>query len=235
MSACPRLTIDLDAVAEATRRLAAGLRGHGLSLTAVTKCVDGEPRLGRAMMEAGAAGLADSRLPALERLAAAGLGPLTLIRTPQRHELATAARVASRVMLADASTARGLGESAPGHSVQVLLTVDLGDRREGVQPDAAPALAAEIADVPGIALAGISVNFACLSGQMPSQALFRQAEDVLAACAGSCSAEPVLSLGGTCVVQHLEGYRPRFATEVRAGGGPVYGYDFVSAAPLAGV
>jgi ornithine racemase len=235
MAAGPRLTVDLDAVAEATRRLAAGLLGRGLSLLAVTKCVDGEPQVGRVMLEAGAAGLADSRLPALEQLMAAGLGPRTLIRAPQRHELETAAHVADRVLLADAGTARGLGEHAAGAPVRVLLTVDLGDRREGVQPDAAPALAAQVAATPGVELAGLSVNFACLSGQMPSQALFRQAEDVLAACAGSCAAEPVLSLGGTCVVQHLEGYRPRFSTEVRAGGGPVYGYDFVSAAPLAGI
>ena len=84
-------------------------------------------------------------------------------------------------------------------------------------------------------MAGISVNFACLSGQLPSQELFRQAEDVLAACAPTCAAEPVLSLGGTCAVQHLDGYRPRFATEIRSGGGPMYGYDFVSGCGIAGL
>ena len=235
MGACPRLTIDLDAVAEATRRLAAGLLGHGVSLTGVTKCVDGEPLVGRTMLEAGCAGLADSRLPALARLAAHDLGPRTLIRAPQRGELRTAARVAGRVLLADPGAARALGELSAGAPRQVLLTVDLGDRREGVLPENAPAVAAELAAAPGVELAGISVNFACLSGQLPSQALFRWAEEVLADCAGSCAAEPVLSIGGTCVVRHLSGYRPRFATEVRAGGGPMYGYDFVNAAPIEGL
>jgi predicted amino acid racemase len=84
-------------------------------------------------------------------------------------------------------------------------------------------------------LAGVSVNFACLSGQLPSQHLFRQAEDILGECAASCAAEPLLSLGGTCVVQHLDGYRPRFRTEIRSGGGPMYGYDFVSGAGIAGL
>jgi predicted amino acid racemase len=84
-------------------------------------------------------------------------------------------------------------------------------------------------------LAGISVNFACLSGQLPTQDLFRQAEDVLGACASSCFAEPLLSLGGTCVVQHLDGYLPRFHTEIRSGGGPIYGHDFVSGAGIAGL
>ena len=235
MHTLPRLRVDLDAVAEATGRLTAGLLGRGITLVGVTKCVDGEPAVGRVMLAAGCAGLADSRVPSLLRLAAHGLGPLTLIRAPQTDELEAVARIADRVLLSDAGAARVLGEHASGAPIQILLTVDLGDRREGVLPDAAPAVAAELAGLPGIAVAGISVNFACLSGQLPSQELFRQAEDVLGACAGSCLGEPLLSLGGTCVVQHLDGYVPRFATEVRSGGGPIYGHDFVSGSGIAGL
>ena len=231
----PRLTIDLGAVAGATRRLAADLNARGLTLAGVTKCVDGEPAVGRVLLEAGCAGLADSRLPSLVRLAGQALGPLTLIRAPQWDELETAAQVADRVLLSDPGAARVLGEHVPGAPVQLLLTVDLGDRREGVLPDAARAVASQLAGLPGVELAGVSVNFACLSGQLPSLELFLQAEDVLADVAGLCAGEPVLSLGGTCVVQHLDGYRPRFATEVRSGGGPVYGHDFVSGRGIAGL
>jgi len=232
MTGYPRLTIDLDVVAENTRLLAARLRGAGFTLVGVTKCVDGEPRVGQALLEAGCAGLADSRLPSLARLAAASLGPLTLIRAPQPDELAAVAQVADRVLLSDVGAARGLGEHAPGAPIQILLTVDLGDRREGVLPDAAPAIAAALSRLPGVEFAGISVNFACLSGQLPTQDLFRQAEVVLAELADACAVEPLLSLGGTCVMQHLDGYHPRFRTEIRCGGGPVYGYDFVSGAGL---
>jgi ornithine racemase len=231
----PRLTIDLDAVADATRRLAADLHARGLTLCGVTKCVDGEPSVGRVLLAAGCAGLADSRLPSLVRLAGQALGPLTLIRAPQADELETAAQVADRVLLSDPGAARVLGGHAPGAPVQIMLTVDLGDRREGVLPDAAPAVAAQIAGLPGVELAGVAVNFACLSGQLPSQELFRKAEDVLAEIAGLCAGQPVLSLGGTCVVQHLDGYAPRFATEIRSGGGPVYGHDFVSGRGITGL
>ncbi len=231
----PRLTIDLDAVADATRRLSAALSARGMTLTGVTKCVDGEPLVGQTMLESGCAGLADSRLRSLMRLAARALGPLTLIRAPQWDELGTAAQVADRIMLSDPGAAKVLGAHAPGAAVRILLTVDLGDRREGVLPDAAPAVAAEIARLPGIELAGVAVNFACLSGQLPSQELFRQAEDVLAEVAGLCVADPVLSLGGTCVVQHLDGYRPRFSSEIRSGGGPIYGHDFVSGRGITGL
>jgi predicted amino acid racemase len=231
----PRLTIDVDAVGEATRRIVAHLRSRGLTLVGVTKCVDGEPLVGCAMLEGGAAGLADSRLPSLVRLADHGLGPLTLIRAPQHDELEATAQVADRVLLSDPAAARVLGAHRSGDPVGLLLTIDLGDRREGVLPDAAPAIAEELACLPGVELAGVAVNFACLSGQLPSQRLFRQAEDVLDRVAGLCRGEPVLSLGGTCVVQHLEGYEPRFTTEVRSGGGPMYGHDFVSGCGITGM
>jgi predicted amino acid racemase len=134
--------------------------------------------------------------------------------------VAGAAQVADRVMLCDAPTAAALGERAPGLPIEVLLTVDLGDRREGVLPGEA----------------GVSVNFACLSGQLPSVELFREAEAVLATVADAADLDaPLLSLGGSCCLQCLTGFAPRFRTEVRSGGGPLYGYDFVSAAPLEGL
>ncbi len=234
-SGYPRLELSLSAVRANTGALAERLLATGIELTGVTKAVDGEPRVGEAMLEAGAAGLADSRLAALTRLAAHALAPLTLIRSPQPDEVEAAAQVADRVMLSDPGAARALGEHAPGAPVEVLLTVDLGDRREGVLPDDAAAVAAEIARLRGVVLAGVAVNFACLSGQLPSQDLFREAERVLAAVAKHCVAEPLLSLGGTCCLQQLEGYGPRVRTEVRSGGGPLYGYDFVSGRPLAGM
>ncbi len=235
MTGYPRLTVDLDAVAGNTRLLAKRLLEDGFTLVGVTKAVDGEPSVGQEMLEAGCAGLADSRLSSLRRLSDRALAPLTLIRPPQRREIADVAGVADRVMLSDVEAARALGRYATGALIDVLLTVDLGDRREGVLPSSAPRIAAQLSQLPGIQFSGISVNFGCLCGQLPSVSLFRQAEDVLATVAGECGAEPLLSLGGTCVLQHLDGFRPRFATEIRCGGGPLYGWDFVSMAPLDGI
>jgi predicted amino acid racemase len=60
MNGHPTLPIDLDAVAENARRLGARLRGDGFALVGVTKCVDGEPRIGQVLLEAGSAGLGDA-------------------------------------------------------------------------------------------------------------------------------------------------------------------------------
>ena len=117
--ALPRVTIDLDAVGDATRRLTDALHVRGLRLNGVTKCVDGEPAVGRAMLAAGASGLADSRVPSLARLAAHGLGPLTLIRAPRRtssrrrHGSPTACSSATRTPRARSGIWR---EAAPSRS-----------------------------------------------------------------------------------------------------------------------
>ena len=121
--------------------------------------------------------------------------------------------------------------------MELLLTVDLGDRREGVLPGQAGEAARRLAGLPGRNLSGIAVNFACLSGQLPSvDAVSRSRRG--ARHRGRRTARidaPLLSLGGTCCLQYLAGYVPRFRTEIRSGGGPLYGYDFVSGAPLDGL
>jgi len=231
----PQLTIDVDLVANNTRRIAENLLVNGIELVGVTKVVDGEPSVGQAMLEAGCAGLADSRLPSLVKLAAHALAPLTFIRPPQPTEVEAVAQLADRVLISDVAVARALGEQAPGYPIELLLTVDLGDRREGILPDDVKPVARQLADLPGTSLAGIAVNFACLSGQLPSQDLFRRGEEILAEIADLCAGEPLLSLGGTCVLPHLKGYKPRVRTEARSGAGPVFGIDLVSGEPLEGL
>jgi ornithine racemase len=231
----PTLTIDLDVVRANARALSGRLRTTGIVLVGVTKAVDGEPAVGQALLEGGCVGLADSRLPAMTRLAARALGPLTFIRAPQPDEVETVAQVADRVHLSRPEIARALGERAPDGPIEVLLTVDLGDRRESVLPEHAAAVAAELARLPHVSLAGVAVNFACLSGQLPSHELFARAEEVLAALADSCATEPLLSLGGTCCLQYVDGYRPSFRTEVRCGVALFHGWDIVSASPIEGL
>lgn len=230
----PQVVISLDAVTRSSAALVARAREHGVEIAGVTKAVDGEPLVGQALLDAGCTNLADSRLPALQRLAEAGLGPLTLIRPPQPAEVAACAEVADRVLLSDPATAGALGDLVTGRPLEILLTVDLGDRREGLLPGDVATAAGDIDMTAGCALAGIAANFACLSGQLPTIDLFHQAEDLLAEVAGLCD-DPLLSLGGTCCLQLLDAFTPRFRTEVRCGGGPLYGYDFVTMAPLAGL
>jgi ornithine racemase len=84
-------------------------------------------------------------------------------------------------------------------------------------------------------LAGVAVNFACLSGLLPSVPLIKQAEDLLLSLSSLCVPKPVLSLGGTCCLPFAGRYRPRVRTEVRSGVGVLMGWDLCAGAPLPGV
>ena len=91
------------------------------------------------MLEAGCAGLADSRLPSLEQLAAhaSARSPSSARRSATSSRRRRSRR--PRPALATPGAARALGEHAAGAPVEVLLTVDLGDRREGVLAGRRPA------------------------------------------------------------------------------------------------
>jgi ornithine racemase len=231
------LTIDVAAVRLNVAALTHRLASQGIDIVGVTKAVDGDPDVGRAMLAGGAVALADSRLPALARLADRGLGPRLLIRPPQRDELDLALEVADGLLLSDASTARALSARAGARLVPFLMVVDMGDRRDGVLPEDAVALAAELAGLPGLALAGIAVNFACLSGLQPSVTLFEQADAILAEVAGFCRDEPTLSLGGTYCLPHLfDGFRSRHRCVVRLGAGLYFGhYTLPTVTPIPGL
>jgi predicted amino acid racemase len=231
------LTVDVAAVRHNVAALGRRLALQGIDVVGVTKAVDGEPDVGAAMLAGGAVALADSRLPSLARLAAQGLGPRLLIRPPQHDELDLALEVADVLLLSDLSTARALSARAVGRTVSILMIVDMGDRRDGVLPDDAVALAARLAALPGLTLSGIAVQFACISGLQPSLDLFAQADEILAAVAGSCASEPTLSLGGTYCLPHLfEGFRPRHACHIRLGAGLYFGhYTLPDVAPVPGL
>ena len=203
------LTIDVAAVRHNAAALGGRLARQGIDVVGVTTAVDGPPAVGRAMLAGGAVALADSRLPSLARLAENRLGPRMLIRPPQYDELDLALNTADALLISDAATARALCARAAGRPVTILMIVDMGDRRDGVLPDDAVELAAELADLPGLTLSGIAVQFACMSGLQPSLAMFAQADEILAEIAGSCSSEPTLSLGGgsTPPVKNLGRYR----------------------------
>jgi ornithine racemase len=232
------LTLDVAAIRHNVAVLRRRLAPQGIDIIGVTKAADAEPDVARAMLEGGASGVADSRLSGIVRLAEHGLGPRVLIRPPEWNEIALTARVADWVLLSDLATAQALAHHAAGkRHLGVLLMVDLGDRRDGALPDDAEALARSLADLPGLALGGVAVNFACLSGLQPELRLFEQADEIVAQVAPWCALEPALSLGGTYCLPHLiDAFSPRHRCTIRLGAGLYFGhYTLPEVTPISGL
>jgi predicted amino acid racemase len=168
----PRLSVDLAKVEGNARAIARVCARHGIGITGVTKGVCGSPEVARAMLRGGVGSLGESRLENVARLRAAGIAcPVMLLRLAplsrvdevvEAVELSLHSELA--VLEALAAAARRRGRLHP-----VMLMVDLGDLREGVWPDALPALARAAGRLEGVRVAGLGTNFTCFGGVVPTE------------------------------------------------------------------
>ncbi len=186
---CPRIDIDLGKIRHNTRTVVERLKVRGIGMTAVTKAVCGHPAIARAMLDGGAAGLAEARLSNVRRLRQAGMTcPVTLIRTPMLSQVDEVVQVCEasfnteKVVIASLAAAALRANAIHG----IILMVEMGDLREGILPQDLGDIAQQVADMPGVALKGIGANFACLNGTAPAaarmQALSALANDVEGRC-----------------------------------------------------
>lgn len=172
----PHVDVDLDKIRHNTRSLVGRLDLRGIRLTAVTKAVCGHPSIAKAMLDGGASGLAEPRLNNVMRLRQAGVTcPVTLVRTPMLSQVDEIVRFCEASYNTEPSVIAALATAALRQNKVhgVILMVEMGDRREGIQPRDLGALAHHVVDLPGVALQGIGANFACLNGQVPTPAKMR--------------------------------------------------------------
>ncbi len=181
----PSVIIDLDVIAGNTRRLNAWLEPQGVSVWGVVKAACGSPLVARAMLRGGATGLADSRVDNIQRLRHAGITcPMMMLRIPSVSEASEVVRLCEVSLNSEPAVLDALAEAAAGQTKvhDVVLMLDMGDRREGVSPEELMPLAAIAMREPSLRLAGIGANFMCASGVMPSleklERLARLADEV---------------------------------------------------------
>lgn len=168
----PRLDVDLTLVAQNTRVLVDRLAARGIRVTGVSKASLGSSDVAAAMLRGGATGIGDSRIENIQRLRAADrVTPLTLIRSPMLSQVDRIVAHADVSLNTEAVVLAALSAAALRRRVShdVVLMVELGDLREGVAADDVVDLAATVAHLPGLRLAGLGTNLACRSGVVPDQ------------------------------------------------------------------
>ncbi|MCV3274164.1 alanine/ornithine racemase family PLP-dependent enzyme [Roseobacter sinensis] len=195
----PRVEIDLGKITQNARCLIRRLGARGLTVTGVTKAVCGHPDVAEAMLTGGVVGLAESRLSNVIRMRAAGIGcPISMIRAPMVEEAKEVIRYCDASYNTEKSTIRKLGSHArdEGTEHHVILTVEMGDLRDGIMPEDLINAAALVVATPGLALKGIAANFACMGNVAPTandMALLSRLADQVD---GECGPYAVLVSGG---------------------------------------
>ena len=189
----PRIEVDLGKIRQNTRIIVGRLRSRGIRTTGVTKAVCGDPAIARAMLDGGAAGLAEARLSNVQRLRNAGVtSSITLIRTPmlsQADDVVEACEASYNTEL-PVITALAAAAIRQNKVHGILIMVEMGDLREGVIPQDLAKIARQVVDLPGVALKGIGANFACLSSIAPTAAKMRDLSALANDVEGQCG--PVL-------------------------------------------
>lgn len=161
--ATPALVIDLEALERNIARMAEHCRANGIALRAhakTHKCAE----VARRQIAAGAIGQCCAILDEAEYLATAGIENI-LITSPLvseisvRRLLALNARSPGLMAVVDSKDAASrLSQAAfaAGQTLTLLVDIDVGHHRTGIAPgEAAAALAAQVAQSPGLTLAGI--------------------------------------------------------------------------------
>jgi D-serine deaminase-like pyridoxal phosphate-dependent protein len=163
----PALVIDGDALGRNVAAMAAFARQHGMALrphAKTHKSVD----IARLQMAAGAVGVCCAKVGEAEALGAGGIGAI-LITSPVVTPQAIARLVALHERIGDLRVVADNGDNVAAlaaatkdasRPLPVLVDIDPGIRRTGVaSPEAAVALAKEIAAAPSLSFAG--VQFYC--------------------------------------------------------------------------
>jgi predicted amino acid racemase len=166
-----RIEFDCDRIRHNAETIVALCAAQGIDVVGVGKGTCGNVDVALAMLAGGVSMLGESRLPVIRRLQAGGVhADFMLLRIPRPSEAADIVQLTKVSLNSEVKTVRALSSAAQrlGIRHQVLLMLELGDRREGMLPEHALDAAGEILDLPNIDLVGTAVNWACVSGVMPS-------------------------------------------------------------------
>lgn len=246
-SPSPRLTTDLDKLADNARTVAALCAGSGISVMGVVKAAAGHIEVARAFVAGGVTALGDSRLENLEALRRAGVGDeLTLLRLPQPSRAAETVRLADVSLNSELSTIALLSREASraGRRHRVILMMDLGDLREGfwvLDGQAATSstveeVAGALRSLDGVEVVGVGTNLTCYGGVVPTggglSSLVRIREEMEAALGHRLA---VVSGGNSSSLPLvLDGVMPRGVNQLRLGEGILLGRETVQGNPIHG-
>jgi D-serine deaminase-like pyridoxal phosphate-dependent protein len=158
----PAVTCDLDVLERNIRQMAERCREVDIPFRAHTKS-HMIPEIAHWQVAAGAIGICSQKIGQAEVMVAAGLRdiliPFNIVGASKVERLIRLTRRAAITVAVDsAETARGIAEqaSAAGARVPVVIELDTGGRRCGVQsPEDAQRLARVISDLPGLEFRGI--------------------------------------------------------------------------------
>jgi predicted amino acid racemase len=137
----------------------------------VTKGVCGAETIARLFAEHDIHSIGDSHIQNIKKMKEAGIPvKFMLLRAPMRHEMEAAAAYSDYCLVSEMETIKALEAAALQYdrTYNIVLMIELGDRREGILPDEIDDYLLPIQNMKKIHLGGIAANLTCLNGISPT-------------------------------------------------------------------
>jgi D-serine deaminase-like pyridoxal phosphate-dependent protein len=228
LAAAARPPIDLDIVAANIARMAALARRAGLRLRPHAK-THKSLRVARMQLDAGVAGICVATVGEAEVMRAGGIDDIlvayNIIGAGKLSRLQPVCADGGITLTADSiEVAEGYSRLARlvGRTLPVLLEIDSGMKRTGIQPETAGQVGSKIAALPGIELTGILTHAGHahdVSEQPDIEAVARDEARVMQRAAEELTSQGidvrVVSAGSTITAPYLTAYDG--VTEIRPG------------------
>ncbi len=239
MSRYPLLRVDLSKIEHNTRVITKLASKHGMSITGVTKGVCGEPRIARAMLEGGAGSIGDSRILNLRRLREGNIdSDLMLLRPPMLSEIPDVVRYADVSLNTELKTLSALSEEATERGIEhkVMVLVEMGELRDGVNPEELDGFMDRALDYEGISVVGLAMNLSCLTGVTPTKEKITEFDSIVRRVEDRFGLDfEVVSGGNSANVPLLLGEHPEtMINNLRIGEAILLGVDAVMRRPVPG-
>jgi predicted amino acid racemase len=142
-----------------------------MRITPVTKGVCGSIEIANLLTTFDIHSIGDAHIQNIAKMKQAGVkSRFMLLRAPMQSELEETVALADISLNSEMRTLKALNDCAGriGRKHEVVLMVELGDRREGVLPEMALERVKDILELRSLKLAGIGANLTCLNGIKPT-------------------------------------------------------------------
>lgn len=166
----PKVVFHLSAIQDNANSLSQKCSNEGISVVGVTKVTSGDTKIAKAILRGGIKMLGDSRVTNLQQLKSLHV-PLMLLRVPMLSEISSVIKYSNISLNTEMKVLKALAQEAQRQKEDhnVILMIDVGERREGIMPDELIPFISKARELESLTIAGLGTNVGCFSGTLPTK------------------------------------------------------------------